>query len=71
MTAFQLKAFSFVIGFAAILSTMAPGCSSKPQVTETTITQTNPKTGTTVTKTTGIEEKGDNQTTWTSTTIKK
>jgi hypothetical protein len=74
MVGAQWKAFSsLVVMLVAIISTIGPGCSSsKPRVTETTVTQTNPDTGTTVTKTTGVEEKGKNETTtWTSTTLKK
>ncbi|MBV9180186.1 MAG: hypothetical protein JO356_02655 [Acidobacteria bacterium] len=69
----QWKPLSYLVMVAAIVSAMTAGCSSsKPRVTETTVTQTNPETGTTVTKTTGVEEKGKNETTtWTSTTVKK
>jgi hypothetical protein len=60
--------------FAITISMIASGCaSSKPHVTETTVTQTDPNTGMTVTKTTGVSENpSKNQaTTWTSTTLKK
>jgi len=73
MTVLQRKAFLLPTVFAATLSILRAGCSSsKPRVTETTVTQTNPDTGTTVSKTTGVSEnpKGNETTTWSSTTLK-
>jgi hypothetical protein len=73
MISWQWKAFVLPMALAASISIIAPGCgSSKPRVTETTVTQTDPNTGTTVTKTTGVFEKGKKETTtWTSTTLRK
>lgn len=69
----KIKALFLPLALASAFSAL-PGCaSSKPRVTETTVTQTNPDAGTTVTKTNGVAEnpKKNETTTWTSTTIKK
>ena len=68
----DLKTFLFSLSAASALF-LAVGCaSSKPAVTETTVTQTNPDTGTTVSRTTGVAstpDKGET-TTWSKETIK-
>jgi hypothetical protein len=69
MSKIEVCLFSIVL--ATAMTIISSCSSSKPHVMETTVTQTNPDTGTTMTKTNGVAEKKDQSTTWSSTTIKK